>query len=143
MPAVTVLDDEYVSLWYHPEAGIVHHRIHKYLVPGVFRKLLTAGAEQLEVHGATKYLSDDRSNVVVAPEDVQWADENWYPRVVKAGLRRWALVLPSTIVGTVQARAILEKRRIQGLDVEGFDSIEAAMAWLQSTQGGLDGRPQG
>lgn len=132
MQTLTILDDEHVSLWYHPETGIVHHRIHKYLVPGVFRKLLTAGAEVLEKHGATKYLSDDRSNVVVAPDDIKWADENWYPRVRKAGLKHWALVLPSTMVGSVQARTILEDRRKQGLDVEGFDSIEAAMAWLQS-----------
>jgi hypothetical protein len=132
MPTVTMIDDEYVSLWYHPETGIVHHKIHKYLVPGVFEKLLTAGAELLESHGATKYLSDDRSNVVVAPDDIKWAEENWYPRVSKAGLRHWALVLPSTMVGTVQARAIVEERRKKGLDVEGFDTIEAAMTWLQS-----------
>jgi hypothetical protein len=132
MTTVTILDDEYVSLWYHPEPGIVHHSIHKYLVPGVFRKLLTASAELLETHRATKYLSDDRSNVVVAPEDIKWADENWYPRVSKAGLKHWALVLPSTMVGSVQARAIIEGRRKQGLDVEAFDSIEAGMAWLVS-----------
>ena len=129
---LTILDDEYVGLWYHPETGIVHHRICGYLLPGVFRKLLTASAELLETHRATKYLSDDRSNVVVAPEDVEWADENWYPRAIKAGLKRWALVLPATTVGTVQARTILEDRRKRGLEVEGFDSVEAAMTWLRS-----------
>jgi hypothetical protein len=132
MPTATILDDEYMSLWYHPETGIVHHRIHKYLVQGGFRKLLTASAEVLEANRATKYLSDDRTNVVVDPEDVKWADDNWYPRAIKAGLRHWALVLPSTMVGSLQARTILESRRKQGLDVEGFDSIETAMAWLQT-----------
>jgi hypothetical protein len=131
MPPVTILDDEHMSLWYHPESGIVHHRIQKYLVQGGFRKLLTAGAELLETHRATKYLSDDRSNVVVDPEDVKWADENWYPRVIKAGLKRWALVLPSTTVGTLQAKTILQDRRNRGLEVEGFSSLEPAMAWLQ------------
>jgi hypothetical protein len=132
MPTSTILDDEYMSLWYHPETGIVHHRIHKYLVQGGFRKLLTASAEVLEANRATKYLSDDRTNVVVDPEDVKWADDNWYPRAIKAGLRHWALVLPSTMVGSLQARTILESRRKQGLDVEGFDSVETAMAWLQT-----------
>lgn len=130
--STVILDDEFVSLWYHPETRIVHHRIHKYLLPGVFRKLLTAGAELLEAHRATKYLSDDRSNVVVDPADVKWADENWYPRAIKAGLKRWALVMPSNMVGTLQSKAILEDRRKRGLDVEGFDSVEAAMAWLES-----------
>ncbi len=132
MSTVTILDDNHVSLWYHPETGIVHHRINGYLAQGNFRKLLNASAEQLETHRATKYLSEDRSNLVVDPEDIKWADESWYPRVAKAGLKRWALVLPSTVVGTLQAKAILEKRRKQGLDAEGFDTVEAAMAWLQA-----------
>jgi hypothetical protein len=131
MSTVTVLDDEFMSLWYHPQTGIVHHRINGYLVQGGFRKLLDASAELLESRRATKYLSDDRNNVVVDPEDIKWADDNWYPRAIKAGLRRWALVLPATMVGTLQAKSILEKRRKQGLDVEGFDGIEAALAWLQ------------
>lgn len=132
MQTVTILEDEYVSLWYHPDTGIVHHKIHKYLMQGAFRKLLTASVELLEAKRATKYLSDDRSNVVVDPEDIRWADDHWYPRAVKAGLKCWALVLPSTMVGTLQARTILDGRRKQGLEVEGFDSLEAATAWLQS-----------
>ncbi len=131
MSAVTVFDDEYMSLWYYPETGIVHHRIKGYLPPGGFRKLLSASAELLETRRATKYVSDDRGNVVVDPEDIKWADDNWYPRVSKAGLRHWALVMPSTMVGTLQAKAILETRRKQGLDVEGFAAIEDALAWLQ------------
>jgi hypothetical protein len=131
MPTLTILDDDYMSLWYHPETGIVHHRIKKYLVQGGFRKLLGASAELLEVHRAIKYLSDDRNNVVVDPEDIKWAEDHWYPRAIKAGLKRWALVLPSTMVGTLQARSILEDRRKRGLDVEGCESVEAAMAWLQ------------
>lgn len=34
------------------------------------------------------------------------------------------------MVGTLQAKSILAKRRRQGLDVEHFDSVEDAMAWL-------------
>lgn len=131
MSTLAIFDDEYMSLWYHPETGIVHHRINSYLVHGGFRKLLTASADLLEAHRATRYLSDDRNNIVVDPADIKWADDNWYPRVIKAGLKHWALVLPSTIVGTLQANSILERRRSQGLDVQGFGSVEAATAWLQ------------
>jgi hypothetical protein len=131
MATITIIDDEYMGLWYHPETGIVHHRIKKYLLQGGFKKLLSASAELLETHRASKYLSDDHSNVVVDPEDIKWADEDWYPRVTKAGLKHWALVLPSTMVGTLQARTILEGRRKLGLDVEAFDDVNAAMAWLQ------------
>lgn len=132
MPTETVFDDEFMSLWYYPDTGVVHHRIKGYLPQGGFRKLLDASAELLEKYRASKYVSDDRDNVVVDPDDIRWADDHWYPRVAKAGLRHWALVLPSTMVGTLQAKSILETRRRQGLDVEGFGRLEDAMAWLQS-----------
>ena len=124
MSTVTVFDDEYMSLWYYPETGIVHHRMKGYLPPGGFRKPLNASAELLETHRATKYVSDDRANVVVDPDDTEWADDHWYPRVAKAGLKHWALVMPSTVVGTLQGKSILETRRRQGLDVEGFGRVE-------------------
>jgi hypothetical protein len=130
MEKVTILDDQGASLWYHPESGVVHHKLHAFPASGLFRKLLEASAELVEKHHAAKYLSDDRDNLVVDPEDIKWAEQNWYPRVVKAGLRRWALVMPSSVVGTLQAKGIIEHRRRQGLEVEGFDNVEAAMAWL-------------
>jgi hypothetical protein len=132
MPTLTVIDDEYVTLWYHPEEKVVHHKIHRFLVPGVFEKLLSAGAQLLEAHGASKWLSDDRMNVVVSPEDLEWSDTVWAPRVLKAGFKHWAIVVPSQAVAELQMKALRAKRRKQGLEVEMFESVEQAMAWLKS-----------
>jgi hypothetical protein len=132
MPPITILDDEYVSLWYHPEAKIVHHKMKQFLVPGVFQKLLSAGAELMEKHGATKWLSDDRDNTVATPEDLEWADEVWNPRVVKAGFRYWAIVVPSKMVAAIQMKNVQAKRREQGIEVESFETVDEAMAWLES-----------
>jgi len=126
-----IFDDEYASLWYHPEEKVVHHKIKGFLGQGMFEKLLSAGAELMEKHGARKWLSDDRNNVVVSPEDVQWADEVWFPRVRQAGFRYWAVVVPSLTVGAVQLKNLQTKRREQGVTVELFETVEAAMAWLE------------
>ncbi len=132
MPRVTILDDEYASLWYHPESKIVHHKMKEFLVPGVLRTLLTAGAELLEKHGATKWLSDDRNNVVAVPEDLKWADDIWYPRVVKAGFKHWAIVVPSKAVAAMQMKTLQSRRRRDGIEVEMFETVEQAQAWLES-----------
>lgn len=129
---LTILDDEYVTLWYHPDEKVIHHKIHKFLVPGVFEKLLGRGAELMETHGAVKWLSDDRNNVVVSPEDLKWSDTTWAPRVLKAGFKYWAIVVPSQAVAELQMKALREKRRKQGVLVEMFETVEEAMAWLES-----------
>ena len=132
MPPQTIIDDEFVTLWYHPDEKVIHHKIHKFLVSGVFERLLGTGAELMEKHGAVKWLSDDRNNVVVAPEDREWSDKVWAPRVMKAGFKYWAIVVPSQAVAELQMKALRAKRQKQGLAVEMFETVEAAMAWLTS-----------
>ena len=132
MSKQTILDTEYATLWYHPEEKVIHHKIHKFLVAGVFEKLLSAGAELMETHGAVKWLSDDRNNVVVSPEDLEWSDRIWAPRVLRAGFKYWAIVVPSMAVAELQMKALQAKRRQQGILVEMFETVEEAMAWLNS-----------
>lgn len=131
-PPITLIDDEFVSLWYHVDAKVVHHKIKTFLTPGVFERLLSTGADVLEKHGVKKWLSDDRNNVVIAPEDMKWADAVWHPRVQMAGFRYWAIVVPSMAVGALQLKSVLQKRRKQGLIVELFETVDEAMAWLRS-----------
>ncbi len=132
MAPITILDDDYVSLWYHPETKIVHHKMKQFLIPGVFQKLLTAGAELMEKHKATKWLSDDHDNAVAVPADLAWAEDVWHPRVAKAGFKYWAIVAPSTTVASMQMRSLQAKRRKEGVEVETFETVEKAMAWLES-----------
>jgi len=132
MPPDTILDDTYASLWYHPETKIVHHRMKQFLPPGVFQRLLTAGAELMEKHGATRWLSDDRDNVVSAPEDLKWADEVWYPRVVRAGFKHWAIVVPARAVPAMQIDLLKAKRLKDGIEVETFETAGDALTWLES-----------
>ncbi len=134
MPSEAILDDEYVSLWYDPQGKIVHHKMKQFLIPGVFRRLLAADAELMERHGAKKLLSDDQANPVIAPDDINWADEEWFPRVRKAGFEYWAIVVSKTApaVVTMQLKKLQGQRRGQGVTVELFETVEAARAWLES-----------
>ena len=131
-PTLTIIDDEYVTLWYHPDEMVVHHQIHRFMVAGVFERLLSTGADLMETHGAVKWLSDDRNNVVISPEDLKWSDAVWTPRVLKAGFKYWAIVVPSQAVAGLQMKSLQAKRRAQGVEVEMFPTVEEAMAWLNS-----------
>jgi hypothetical protein len=136
MPPVTIIDDEYMGLWYHPEGNIVHHKIKQYLPPGNFERLLTTGADELDKHGGKKWLSDDRNAVVVAPEDIKWSEVEWVRRMTEAGLKHWAVVLPASAVGSLQLKKSLgapeKESRIPGLTIRTFESVEEALAWLQT-----------
>jgi hypothetical protein len=109
MPAVTIIDNPFATLWYHPEKRIVHHRIHQFISGKAFRDLLLTGTEVLTKHQATKWLSDDRMNAVLRPEDVEWSHGHWFPQTALAG-------------GSSQRRAAREKT------VSGGDEEPGALA---------------
>jgi hypothetical protein len=132
MKPVTIMEDEFAGLWYHPDSKLIHHEIRRFLPRGFFRKVLTTGAEYLEKHGAQKWLSDDRLSVVIAEEDVRWGDTVWAPRVIEAGFRYWAVVIPASEVAARQMEGFVRGYREQGVTVAQFESVCEALAWLES-----------
>lgn len=133
MAVTTLIDDERKSLFYHPGSKVVHHKMKTTLRGDEFRELLSAGASCLEENRATKWLSEDRDGGVVAPADYRWGDEVWAPRVIAAGFKLWAIVVPEDAVGNLQMRRFAEEYRKRGVTVEVFTNVESALGWLEAT----------
>ena len=95
------------------------------------KSAFNAGYEKLKNEKGTKWLSDNRGIPVYKAEDVKWINEDWFPRILKAGWKYWALVEPETAVGAMvmkQFTFYIEK----GITLQVFHSIEKAQAWLKS-----------
>ena len=132
MEKIEVINTDFMSLWYHPDSKIVHHKMKKSLPPGGHKELLSTGADYMEKYGAIKWLSYDRDMVVVSEEALKWADEEWVPRVLKAGFKYWAIVLPKSSIGTMQVKRLIKEYNKRGVTVELFETLEDALAWLES-----------
>jgi hypothetical protein len=132
VPVTTIIDDEKRSLFYHPESKVVHHKMKCHLRGDDFRDLLLRGAECMEQNKATKWLSDDRNNSgTLAPDDNEWGDSVWAPRVIRAGFKFWAIVVPAHAIGSLQMRRLASEYRQRGVTVEIFASLETAFGWLE------------
>src|SRR5664279_1202058 len=99
MATVTILENEFVSMWYYPDKRILHHQFHKHIWGDMFRETLDKGLEVFARDGGNKWLSDDRENCALSAADTEWAINNWFPRVLKAGWKFWAIVLPKHVIG--------------------------------------------
>ena len=131
MSTMTIIDNEYASLWFHQTKKIVHHQFHQFVHGQHFREILERGAEVFEKNGSQKWLSDDRDNSALLQEDSQWAIEVWQPRVMNAGWKYWALVMPKKVVGKMNMKQFVEMYRDQGVAVEVFDDVDQALEWLE------------
>jgi hypothetical protein len=127
----TILDDESVALHYHVRHRIVHHELRKFVHGPQFRNVLEKGLELFIKHGANRWLSDDRGNGPLKPADADWALNDWAHRVMAAGWRYWAVVMPEKVLGQMNMKRWIATYAAQGVIVRPFTNPDDALAWLE------------
>nr|WP_320133210.1 STAS/SEC14 domain-containing protein [uncultured Holophaga sp.] len=132
MATITVVDSPSITLWYHSDTRIIHHQIHKYTFGEVLRDALNKGVALMSQHHAVKWLSDDRNNGPLPPEDMEWNRTVWVPQVVKAGWKYWALVVPEKAVAQMNMKRFQAEFAAAGVTVQTFTDPDAAMKWLEA-----------
>jgi hypothetical protein len=131
MPTQTILDTPFVTLWYHDDRKIVHHKVHKFIFGHEFRNLLNKGAETLKKNQAQKWLSDDRNNSVLSKEDLEWSETQWAPATARAGWKFWAIVQPEKVLGQAAMQRLVTKYAALGVTASLFTNPTEAMTWLE------------
>jgi hypothetical protein len=84
----------------------------------------------LKQHGAWRALGDCSDMKVIKQSDQEWVHREWFPRVLAAGLRRMALVIPKSGLAMMNVQEIMSRVPGTKLDVAYFGTIEEARAWL-------------
>jgi hypothetical protein len=131
VPRILVLENEFANLWYYPETRIIHHQFLKPIGGEHFKEVLNTGLEILKTKKAHKWLSDDRANSRLAPEDTNWSDHVWLPQMVAAGWEYWALVLPLKRLGKINMEKQTETVADTGVVVQYFSDPKTALQWLE------------
>ncbi|MFT3926413.1 MAG: hypothetical protein QM778_27965 [Myxococcales bacterium] len=132
MSRQAAVENEHITVWIDPSNKLVHHQMHKPCYREVFRQALSIGVECMRREGATKWLSDDRLNGALPPEDEEWAKTVWFPATLKAGWKYWALVPPASVVGQMNMRRFTESYATLGITVRVFTDPRHAEDWLIS-----------
>lgn len=129
-----ILEDEFASLWYYPQIKVVHHKFHKFIYGDHFKKVLSQGADFFEREGCVKWLSDDRNNSALPKEDADWAMTEWNPRVIQAGWKYWAMILPDKSIGKMNMKRLIANYQEQNVTIEIFEDPDTALVWLSSVK---------
>jgi SpoIIAA-like len=98
--------------------------------PREFSELLDAEVAALRKHRGTRMLADCRRQKGLTAADQDLANENWLPRALAAGLKRFAVVVPSSGLAAGNLKERLGKVRAGALEVAYFSTPEEAREWL-------------
>jgi len=129
---ITVVDNEFGSLVYHPDKKIIHHTFHQPIGGDSFRSLLSSGIELLKQNNAEKWLSDDRENAALSPEDTEWGQSQWFPQAKAAGWKYWGLVVPADMMARMNMAEFVFNYSQQGVRTQVFTDLDKALRWLES-----------
>jgi len=127
-----VLQTEDFCVWYHPEIKLVHHCMLRPMSSNAFREMLSRGADVFIKNKATKWLTDDRTHRVLAPEDAEWGERVWFPRVRAHGFQYWGIVMPTAAIGKLNMNRFANGMAQQGVEVQVADNPEELFEWLSS-----------
>jgi hypothetical protein len=97
---------------------------------GEFSALLDAEVKALEEHNCPLLLADCRRQRVLNPADQERADREWVPKALKAGLKRFAIVLPESDIAAGHLKERLSKVPNTAMEIAYFASVEEAREWL-------------
>lgn len=134
MSRICIHQDDLITVWCDPERKLIHHEIHGYCHSEPFRAALGAGTDAMARHGCTAWLSDDRRNGPLTPEDAEWAINEWFPRTRAIGWTHWAVVKPERAVAQLNVQQFVDSYRERGLEVAVFDDPVVALQWLQTIE---------
>lgn len=132
MANVILAENEYITVQYVPEKGMIHHTIHQPYGGAPFREALNKGTTALKEYGICKWLSDDRKNGPLSEEDIEWGFNDWNKRTIEAGWKYWALVVPTDVMSAGSLMPTIQALFDLGLRAMVFDNLEAAQEWLDS-----------
>jgi hypothetical protein len=98
--------------------------------PGEFSDLLDAEVAALRKHRGTRMLADCRRQKGLSAADQDLASENWLPRALAAGLKRFAVVVPASGLAAANLKERLGKASAKAVEIEYFETPEEAREWL-------------
>jgi hypothetical protein len=95
-----------------------------------FAALLDAELRALQENHGSRLLADCRRQKVLNPKDQDRANREWLPRALAVGLKRFAVVVPASVVADINLRDSLDKAAPGALQVEYFATFEEARSWV-------------
>jgi hypothetical protein len=130
MTKISIVDTSLIAVWAYPEQRMIHHQMKAFCFGTELREALSKGVEAMQRYQATKWLSDDRANGALTPDDSAWGTTVWFPLAKAAGWQHWALVQPAKILGQTNMSRLVKLYADQGINARMFADPDEAMRWL-------------
>jgi len=120
-----------VVVTWHPPSRSVCAEWQSWASSEEFAGALDAGLRCLMEHGAAQWLADCSGMRAIKQSDQEWISNDWFPRALAAGLKRMAVVDPTSVLPRMNVNDIMGKVPASELEVANFQTVAEAKEWLE------------
>jgi len=100
-----------------------------------FQSIFIQIAEFIETHHIKYWMGYTKDFAFIVPPDLQeWAAQEFNQRVLRAGLKKMAMIVPADIIANVGVKQSIEEMEkhqdLETIETRYFDNPEQAKEWL-------------
>lgn len=123
-------ESNYCDIMWDETNKIVHSKWKGSATSDEIRKVMDDTLSFLAEKKAYKAISDRSFVPLMDQADTDWINNNWFPRAIIAGMRKLAVVLPTSIITKMQVRRIMNIEAMSNFECYECSSAEEGIAWL-------------
>ena len=123
-------DNGFVKVYYLEDLKAGVGRWKGFISGKDYRNALDKAAELFKEKGIGKWIANLSEMETITDEDQKWANEDWFPRALQAGLKRLAIIVGADVFNQMSVEQIMNNVESLDLTTQYFDSEEKAKAWL-------------
>jgi len=106
--------------------------VKKFIKAGEVVELFDTGYEVVRKERGIKWFSDNRNLVVYKPEDIEWINSVWLPKMLNLGWKYWAVIEPLHATGNISMKSFISFYKEKGIEVNIFSDYDEGLKWIQS-----------
>lgn len=126
-----ILNEDYVKIDFDNETEILSLTWLLNPTSEEIRSGLNTGSDFVKENGVKKWIGDTNLLGVIAEEDMEWINNEWFPSLLAAGIKKMAVILPDNVFGQMNVEDIMGTVDTStGFESRYFDNVEEATSWI-------------
>jgi hypothetical protein len=127
-----LFDDDFIQIRINRENRYIEYQLKQVGSSDKFKLSMEQVFKYICETGCNKLLPIIDPNITLSEEASMWAESEWMPRLIKIGVRTYAIVNPKLEIGCDSLDKInaLLMRRDSGITTLYFNNVLKARAWI-------------
>jgi hypothetical protein len=132
---MAIYDKPQATVDWDETLGAVILRWKGFAIDEMLREPMEKALELVVSKNALKFFGDTTKLRILKPEDQEWINTNWIPRINQAGVKWVAIVMPSSEYARATVRE--SNNNVQStphgvfVEIRPFEQLEEAQKWLK------------